>query len=84
MIVGPSGEVRGDLFGRTVVVSGRVRGKIVAEERAELLGSAVVEGTVSAPRVVIAEGARLEGKIAMATVAAPETAPSRKPGAGDE
>ncbi len=40
-------------------------GQIVAQERAELLASAEVKGSVQAPKVVIAEGARLEGSVAM-------------------
>ena len=69
--VAASGEVRGDLEGRSVVVAGRVFGQIRAAERAELLATAAVEGNVSAPKVVIAEGAQLQGSVAMA---APQTA----------
>ena len=63
--VAGSGEVRGDLHGRSVTVGGRVHGLIGATERAELLASAVVEGNVNAPKVVIAEGAQLQGSVAM-------------------
>ena len=63
--VAGSGEVRGDLQARSVTVGGRVHGLIGATERAELLASAVVEGNVSAPKVVIAEGAQLQGSVAM-------------------
>jgi cytoskeletal protein CcmA (bactofilin family) len=62
--VGASGEVRGDVQARQVVVSGRVLGQVIATERAELTSSAVVEGSVQAPKIVIAEGARLEGNVA--------------------
>lgn len=65
MTIGPSGDVEGDVFARSVVVLGKVRGQIVASEKAELAASAVVEGTVQAPKVVIAEGAQLQGNVAM-------------------
>jgi cytoskeletal protein CcmA (bactofilin family) len=63
--VGPSGDVVGDVLGKSVVVAGKVQGQIRAEERAELLASAVVKGSVQAPKVVIAEGAQLQGSVAM-------------------
>ena len=69
--VAPSGEVRGDLHGRSVIVGGKVYGQIRATERAELLATAAVEGNVSAPKVVIAEGAQLQGSVAMSAPAAP-------------
>ena len=63
--VGPGGEVEGDVHARAVLVRGRVRGQIVGSDRAELAGTAVVEGSVEAPKIIIAEGARLEGSVAM-------------------
>ncbi len=65
--VASSGDVKGDLHGRAVVVGGRVVGEIRADERAELLASAAVQGNVRAPKIVIAEGAQLQGSVAMAT-----------------
>ena len=50
----------------------RVRGDVRASERGELTSSGAIEGSVQAPKVVIAEGARLEGSVAMA--------PEEKPG----
>ena len=69
--VAPSGEVKGDIHGRSVVVGGRVHGEVRADERAELLASASVQGNVNAPKVVIAEGAQLQGNVAMSAVDAP-------------
>jgi cytoskeletal protein CcmA (bactofilin family) len=67
--VGTSGEVKGDIHGRSVVVGGRVVGQVRADEKAELLASASVQGNVQAPKVVIAEGAQLQGNVAMSTPA---------------
>ena len=66
MTVGSDGDVEGEIHARQVVVGGRVRGDVRASERAELTSSGAVEGSVQAPKVVIAEGARLEGSVAMA------------------
>lgn len=73
----PSGEVKGDIHGRSVVVGGRVHGQVRADERAELLASASVQGNVNAPKVVIAEGAQLQGNVAMSAPDAP-SAPVQK------
>ena len=78
MTVAPSGEVRGDLHARSVIVGGKVFGQIRAEERAELLASASVEGNVHAPKVVIAEGAQLQGSVAMSAVPAGASVPTPK------
>ena len=72
--VAAGGEVQGDLAARSVVVGGRVRGHIIAAERAELTSTAVVHGSVQAPKIIIAEGAHLQGNVAMsAEDAAPES-----------
>jgi cytoskeletal protein CcmA (bactofilin family) len=63
--VGPEADVRGQVHAREVVVSGRVQGDVHAAERAELKSTCTIEGNVHAPKIVIAEGARLEGKVAM-------------------
>ena len=65
------GQMKGDIHARSVVVGGRVNGQIRADERAELLASATVQGNVNAPKVVIAEGARLQGSVAMTGEGAP-------------
>jgi cytoskeletal protein CcmA (bactofilin family) len=75
--VAASGEVKGDIHGRSVVVGGRVQGQVRADERVELLASASVQGNVTAPKVVIAEGAQLQGNVAMSATASP-AAPDQK------
>ena len=69
VLVGQAGDVEGDVEGKSVVVSGKVRGQVAAGERAELTGTAVVEGGVQAPKIIIAEGAVLQGKVAMSAPA---------------
>ena len=76
--VAASGELKGDIHARTVLVGGRVHGQIRADERAELLASASVQGNVTAPKVVIAEGAQLQGNVAMSTAAASPAPPVQK------
>jgi len=72
--IGPTGDLVGDVSARAVIVAGRVEGQIVAQERAELLASAAVLGAVQAPKVVIAEGAQLQGSVTMSAPPGPAAA----------
>jgi cytoskeletal protein CcmA (bactofilin family) len=74
--IGAGGDLEGDVAAKSIVVGGKVRGQIVATERAELAASAVVHGSVQAPKIIIAEGAHLQGNVAMS--AGGETPAPRK------
>ncbi len=56
-------RVRGDVFARTVTVLGRVDGNLTASRLIELRASCVVSGKLSAPRLIIEEGARFHGPV---------------------
>ncbi|MEO8503675.1 MAG: polymer-forming cytoskeletal protein [Acidobacteriota bacterium] len=64
-VVGSAGLVKGEISARTIRVAGKVLGNIRGLERVEVLASGSLEGDVSAPRVVIAEGAFFKGKVEM-------------------
>lgn len=59
--VARGGSVGNGLRVREAVVSGRVVGTIVAEQRLLLEDTAVVEGDVTAPRLGVQEGGRVTG-----------------------
>jgi cytoskeletal protein CcmA (bactofilin family) len=74
--IGTHGQVRGNLNAPEVVVGGTVFGDISAPERAELLAGAQVAGDIRSPRLSVADGARVSGRMDMATPApAPDAAP---------
>ena len=66
LTIGQQGQVEADIHGSRVVVHGTVRGSITASVRIELGPAARVEGNLSADQVVIADGARFDGRIDMA------------------
>ena len=70
VVVSPGAEVEGDLQAKSVIVGGSVRGQVTASERAELLPSGRVQGNVHAPRIVMAEGAQIQGRVVMPSDAA--------------
>ena len=65
LIVGADGQIDGDIRSARVVVHGIVRGSIWAAERIEVTASGGVHGSLSANRIVIAEGAIVNGRVDM-------------------
>ena len=65
LTVGQRARLKSDIRGARVVVLGAVDGAIAATERIELHPSAVVSGSLSANRVVIADAAIFNGRIDM-------------------
>ena len=56
LTIGEQAQLRADVRGARVLVKGHLKGSIVASERIELAPSAAVEGSLSANRVVLADG----------------------------
>ena len=63
VIIGKSGRVDADLLGRIVIIEGQLKGDVVAEEKIVVRKSAVVWGNLTAPRVVVEDGASFHGNI---------------------
>ena len=63
--VGEFATITADIRARQVVVEGTVEGAIAASLRIELTATAKVNGSLTAERVVIAEGARFNGGVDM-------------------
>jgi cytoskeletal protein CcmA (bactofilin family) len=71
--VGATGEVQADIEARSILLAGTVRGNLIAAERVEIAAGGRLEGDVLAPRLLMNEGAFVQGRI--------ETgAPGAKPG----
>ena len=70
VVVGDRGQVQGKIVAAAVEVAGRVVGNVHGRERVEVLASGKLEGDVTSPRVVIAEGAFFKGKVEMTDRAA--------------
>ena len=63
--VGRDGRANADIRGVRVTIAGSVRGAVSATERIELTDTARVNGSLSADRVVLIEGATFNGRIDM-------------------
>ncbi|MCJ7756155.1 MAG: polymer-forming cytoskeletal protein [Thermoanaerobaculales bacterium] len=65
VMVAPRGRVDATVHGRVVMVAGRVIGDITADEKIELEPTAQVDGDITAPRILIRDGATFRGKVNM-------------------
>jgi cytoskeletal protein CcmA (bactofilin family) len=65
LTIGPAAQIEADLRAAEVVVHGTVHGAISASERIELGSSSCVDGSLSAERIAVADGAQFNGHIDM-------------------
>ena len=83
LTVGASGIVEAEVNAKTIVVIGRVSGNVKGTERVEIQATGVVDGDVTSPRLVVAEGAVLNGAIHMSAPAAADAKASTAPRSED-
>ncbi|MEM9177438.1 MAG: polymer-forming cytoskeletal protein [Myxococcota bacterium] len=69
LIVGESGQIHATIHSVCVVISGLVEGNIIASEQIFLHKSAVVNGDLQSPIVIMEEGAQLNGNVKMGKAA---------------
>lgn len=77
--VGEHGHIKAEIHASSVVVAGEVVGNIVADDKVEVTATGALQGDITAPRVVLAEGARFEGKVDMGPRPATETPQETEP-----
>jgi cytoskeletal protein CcmA (bactofilin family) len=65
LTIGPHGQIKAQIFAKSVVVLGEVTGNITASDKVDIRENGSVDGDVVAPRVAIAEGAHFRGSVDM-------------------
>ncbi|MCP3983825.1 MAG: polymer-forming cytoskeletal protein [bacterium] len=65
LTIGAEGEVKAEVTAKAVTVIGHVTGNLSATDKIEVEGSGIVDGDVCAPRLIIQEGAVLNGAVEM-------------------
>jgi cytoskeletal protein CcmA (bactofilin family) len=63
LTIGPDANIHADINARTIVVHGSVTGSIKATEKVDVRHTAKIDGGIAAPRIAVAEGADLHGRI---------------------
>ncbi len=69
LTIGEGAAVKADLTARAITISGSVTGAVRATEKVELRATGSVEGDISAPTFVMAEGSTVRGRIEAGTLA---------------
>lgn len=65
LTVGSNGKIHAEVYAKSVTVSGVVDGDLYGSERVNIEKSARVHGNITAPRVILEDGARFKGSIEM-------------------
>ena len=65
LVVAPTGIAEANVHGSTITVHGKVSGDLTASDKIELTDTANVSGTISAPALLLREGAVFNGIIDM-------------------
>jgi cytoskeletal protein CcmA (bactofilin family) len=65
LTVGTSARITAEIVAKTVILLGHVVGNISVKERFEIRAGGSMDGNVKAPRIAMADGAILNGKIEM-------------------
>jgi cytoskeletal protein CcmA (bactofilin family) len=63
--IGTAARVEATVHASSVLVEGRLTGDVSADDRVELVASAVVDGNLKAPKIIVAEGAKFRGSVDM-------------------
>lgn len=66
LVVAPEATIRGDVMARSVIIHGEVTGSVNAREKVEVGETGSVDGDIDAPRMTVAEGAVLHGRVKVA------------------
>jgi cytoskeletal protein CcmA (bactofilin family) len=65
LTIGPNADINAEIAAKTVVIMGAVTGNVTAGEKVEIRNTGFVTGNIVAPRLAIADGGGLRGKVEM-------------------
>jgi len=63
LTIGQDAVIKANLLAKTVTISGRVMGNVKAVDKVDLQATGSVDGDITAPRFVMADGATVMGKV---------------------
>jgi cytoskeletal protein CcmA (bactofilin family) len=63
LMIGEGAAVKADLTAKTITINGSVTGNVLATDRVNLQATGSVDGDITTPRLVMADGAVIKGKV---------------------
>jgi len=63
LTIGTGAEIKADLVAQTITISGTVTGNVTASGIVDLRATGSVEGDIVAPRLIMADGAVIRGRV---------------------
>ena len=68
VILSETGEVKGEIKAKKILIGGKMDGNVRAQELVEIKSKGKVLGDIFTPKLAIIEGAEFDGKVAMKKV----------------
>jgi len=65
LVLGESGQIKGEVYCKSAIISGRIEGKVIVEEIITLQSTAYIEGELTTDKLAIEPGAVLNGTCIM-------------------
>jgi cytoskeletal protein CcmA (bactofilin family) len=63
LTIGSGAEIKADLVAQTITISGTVTGNVTATSVVDLRSTGSVDGDITTPRLIMADGAVIKGKV---------------------
>jgi cytoskeletal protein CcmA (bactofilin family) len=70
LTIGPNADIRAEISAKTLVIMGSVTGNVVAAERVDIGSTGTLVGDLVSPRLAIADGGCIRGKVQTPAAAA--------------
>jgi len=65
LTIGAQADVKADIAAKAVVVIGKITGRVTAKDKIDIRSTGTILGDIVSPRLIIAEGGSLRGKVEM-------------------
>jgi cytoskeletal protein CcmA (bactofilin family) len=65
LTIGPHANIQAEISAKSIVIMGAVTGDVTAKERIEIGATGSVTGDLESPRLAIADGGRVNGRVQM-------------------
>ena len=63
LTIGPNGRIKAQVFAKSVIVLGEVTGNVTASDKVDIRDNGSVDGDITTPRLVMADGAFIKGRV---------------------